>query len=101
MPLSISSVAQIDPGSNRIPRHSKLSGNAPTTTCARRSHFHWAAALCGNHLLRQLFDDNQSAPARSSSHACVTVFGEAEKVTHSFLCRNSLSQQGASHAPST
>jgi len=37
----------------------------------------------------------------SEQHACVTVFGEAEKVTHSFHCRNSLSHQGASHAPST
>jgi hypothetical protein len=34
-------------------------------------------------------------------HACVTVIGEAEKVTHTFHCRNSLSQHGALHAPST
>jgi hypothetical protein len=52
-----------------------LSGNAPTTTDLRQH-----AVL---------------------HHACVTVIGEAEKVTHSFHCRNSLSLQGASHAPST
>ena len=36
----------------------------------------------------------------SKQHACVTVFGEAEKVTHSIHWRNSLSLQRVSQTPS-
>jgi hypothetical protein len=68
--LLISSAAQIHPGNNRILRHSSSAAThrqqpAPDAVLPRapqlawRSRAHWlAAALCGNHLQRQLADHN-------------------------------------------
>jgi hypothetical protein len=100
-------------GNNRILRQSLTAATHRQQRAPERSSLHapqelgegrapWAAALSAAIiLLRQLADHNQSAPIRSSYHACVTVIGEAEKVTHSIHCRNPMSPQGASHAPST
>ena len=49
------------------------------------------AATCRQSRLRQ----------RICANACVTVFGKAEKVTHSIHWRNSLSPQRVSPTPST
>jgi hypothetical protein len=91
-----------------------LSGNAPTIICASavlprtRPQHAWRSRAPGwqPHSAAIIFCGNSptitNLRQRAVLHyACVTVIGEAEKVTHSIHCRNPLSPQGASRAPST
>jgi hypothetical protein len=101
------------PGQQPHPAALILRGNAPTTICARRSPSTRATRCLAKpspgwqpHSAAIIFCGSSPTITNLRQHAvlyhaCVTVIGEAEKVTHSFHCRNSLSLQGASHATST
>jgi hypothetical protein len=59
--------------------------------------------MAGNpHLCGHLLSGNQPTTncANAGFHACVTVYGEAEKVTHTARCRNLLLQRRISPMPS-